>query len=68
MQPLAVFLLARLGARVSVAPNDKKEVQVMVTPGDKAIAGDYVASFRANGRGESSSADFRVTVTTSMIR
>ena len=37
----------------SVAPNEKKEVQVLVTPGDKAIAGDYVASFRANGRGES---------------
>ena len=51
----------------SVAPNDKKEVKVLVTPGDKAIAGDYVASFRANGRGESSSADFRITVTTSTI-
>jgi uncharacterized repeat protein (TIGR01451 family) len=51
----------------SVAPNDKKEVQVQVTPSDKAIAGDYVASFRANGRGESASADFRITVTTSTL-
>ena len=51
----------------AVAPNEKKEVQVQVTPSDKAIAGDYVATFRANGRGESSSADFRVTVTTSTI-
>ena len=51
----------------SVAPNDKKEVQVLVTPSDKAIAGDYVASFRANGRGESASADFRITVTTSTL-
>ncbi len=51
----------------SVAPGDKKEVKVLVTPGDKAIAGDYVASFRANGRGETSSADFRVTVTTSTL-
>ncbi|MFZ5781523.1 MAG: NEW3 domain-containing protein [Pseudomonadota bacterium] len=51
----------------SIAPNDKKEVQVMVTPSDKAIAGDYVASFRANGRGESASADFRITVTTSTL-
>jgi uncharacterized repeat protein (TIGR01451 family) len=51
----------------SVAPNEKKDVQVQVTPSDKAIAGDYVASFRANGRGESSSADFRITVTTSTI-
>ena len=51
----------------SVAPNEKKEVQVLVTPGDKAIAGDYVASFRASGRGESASADFRITVTTSTL-
>ena len=40
---------------------------VVVTPADKAIAGDYVASFRANGRGESASADFRITVTTSTL-
>jgi len=51
----------------SVAPNEKKEVQVLVTPGDKAIAGDYVASFRASGRGESASSDFRITVTTSTL-
>lgn len=51
----------------SVAPNDKKEVQVLVTPADKAIAGDYVATFRANGRGEQASADFRITVTTSTL-
>lgn len=51
----------------SMAPNDKKEVQVMVTPAEKAIAGDYVASFRANGRGEQASADFRITVTTSTL-
>lgn len=51
----------------SLAPNEKKEVQVSVTPGDKAIAGDYVAAFRANGRGEQASADFRITVTTSTL-
>ena len=51
----------------SIAPNEKKEVQVQVTPGDKAIAGDYVASFRAAGRGESASADFRITVLTSTL-
>jgi uncharacterized membrane protein len=51
----------------SLAPNDKKDVQVSVTPADKAIAGDYVASFRANGRGEQASADFRITVTTSTL-
>src|SRR4029453_5435062 len=51
----------------SLAPGEKKDVQAMVTPADKAIAGDYVASFRANGRGESASADFRITVTTSTL-
>jgi uncharacterized membrane protein len=50
-----------------LAPNEKKEVQVLVTPADKAIAGDYVASFRATARGESSAADFRITVTTSTL-
>jgi len=51
----------------SVGPNEKKEVQVQVTPSEKAIAGDYVATFRASGRGESASADFRITVTTSTV-
>jgi uncharacterized membrane protein len=51
----------------SLAPNEKKEVRASVTPSDKAIAGDYVSTFRANGRGESSSADFRITVTTSTM-
>jgi uncharacterized repeat protein (TIGR01451 family) len=51
----------------SLAPNEKKEVQALVTPADKAIAGDYVSSFRASGRGESASADFRITVTTSTV-
>ena len=39
----------------------------MIERADKAIAGDYVAAFRANGRGESASADFRITVTTSTL-
>ena len=51
----------------SLAPNEKKDVHASVTPSDKAIAGDYVSTFRANGRGESSSADFRITVTTSTV-
>ncbi len=51
----------------TLAPNEKKEVQAVVTPGDKTIAGDYVASFRSNAKGESSSADFRITVTVSTI-
>ena len=54
-------------AIASIAPNDKTDVQVLVTPADKAIAGDYVASFRAAARGEQASADFRITVTTSTL-
>jgi uncharacterized membrane protein len=48
-----------------IAPNENKEVQARITPTVKAIAGDYVATLRANARGESASATFRVTVATS---
>jgi uncharacterized membrane protein len=48
-----------------IAPNENKEVQVRITPASKAIAGDYVTTLRANARGESASANYRVTVTTS---
>ena len=52
----------------TLAPSQKIEVQAVVTPGDKTIAGDYVASFRANSKGgDQSSADFRITVTVSTI-
>jgi uncharacterized membrane protein len=50
-----------------IAPNDNKEVQALITPTDKAIAGDYVTTIRAEARGESASANFRVTVTTSTL-
>jgi uncharacterized membrane protein len=50
-----------------IAPNDHKEVQALITPTDKAIAGDYVTTIRASSRGESGSASFRVTVTTSTM-
>jgi uncharacterized membrane protein len=42
-------------------------VQVEVTPSEKAIAGDYMISIRANGEGTSTNADFRTTVTTSTV-
>jgi uncharacterized membrane protein len=48
-----------------IAPNENKEVQARITPTAKAIAGDYVTTLRANARGESASATFRVTVATS---
>jgi uncharacterized membrane protein len=50
-----------------IAPNETKEVQALITPTEKAIAGDYVTTIRAAARGESASTTFRVTVTTSTI-
>jgi uncharacterized membrane protein len=50
-----------------IPPNENKEVQALITPTEQAIAGDYVTSVRASARGESASANFRVTVTTSTM-
>ncbi len=50
-----------------IAPNDTKEVQATITPPEKAIAGDYVTTLRANWRGDSAQASFRVGVATSTI-
>jgi uncharacterized membrane protein len=50
-----------------IAPNQNQEVQALVTPAPKAIAGDYVTTVRATSRGESASSNFRITVTTSLI-
>jgi uncharacterized membrane protein len=50
-----------------IAPNANKEVQALITPTEKAIAGDYVTTIRASTRGESASTTFRVTVTTSTL-
>ena len=51
----------------TLAPNEKKNVQALLTPSAKAIAGDYMTTFRANGKGDSTSADFRITVATSTL-
>ena len=40
-----------------IAPNENKEVQALVTPTAKAIAGDYVTTMRASARGEIGLAD-----------
>ncbi|MGB7260206.1 MAG: NEW3 domain-containing protein [Pseudolabrys sp.] len=50
-----------------IAPNQHKEVQALVHPSAKAIAGDYVTTLNASSRGENASARFRVTVTTSTV-
>jgi uncharacterized membrane protein len=50
-----------------IAPNENKEVQALITPTAKAIAGDYVTSVRAAARGESASQTFRIAVVTSTM-
>lgn len=51
----------------ALGPGETKTVSATLTPSGKALAGDYMTSFRANAGGESSSADFRVAVTTSTL-
>jgi uncharacterized membrane protein len=48
-----------------IAPNAQQEVQALITPIQKAIAGDYQTTLRATSRGESASSNFRITVVTS---
>ena len=50
-----------------IAPNENKEVQALITPAPKAVAGDYVTTVRASARGESAAQTFRVAVTTSTL-
>ena len=50
-----------------IAPGQNQEIQALLTPCGKAIAGDYVTVVRAASRGESASGNFRVTVTTSTL-
>jgi uncharacterized membrane protein len=48
-----------------IAPNQTAEVNALLTPTDKSLAGDYMATIRAAARGETASTQFRVTVSTS---
>jgi uncharacterized membrane protein len=50
-----------------LVPGKDTEVQALVTPSDKSLAGDYMVSLRANSRGESASSQFRITVNTSTV-
>ena len=43
------------------------KVTALVTPAAKALAGDYMVGFDANGNGSSSAAEYRVTVETSTL-
>jgi len=48
-------------------PNAEEKVVALVTPSDKALAGDYMMTVRASGDGASESANFRVTILTSTV-
>jgi uncharacterized membrane protein len=48
-----------------IAPNQTADVNALITPTDKSLAGDYMATIRAGSRGETASTQFRVTVATS---
>ncbi len=50
-----------------IAPNQHKQVQALIRPPAKAIAGDYVNTLTASTRGENGTANFRITVTTSTM-
>jgi uncharacterized membrane protein len=51
----------------SLVPGKDAEVQALITPSDKSLAGDYMVSVNANSRGESASSQFRITVDTSTV-
>jgi uncharacterized repeat protein (TIGR01451 family) len=50
-----------------IAPNQHVEVQALIQPPSKAIAGDYVTTLTASTHGENGTANFRVSVTTSTV-
>jgi uncharacterized membrane protein len=50
-----------------LVPGKDAEVQALVTPSDKSLAGDYMTSIRATSRGENASGQFRITVATSTV-
>jgi uncharacterized membrane protein len=50
-----------------LVPGKDAEVQALVTPSDKSLAGDYMTSIRATSRGENASSQFRITVATSTV-
>ncbi|MBI2873558.1 MAG: alpha-galactosidase [Firmicutes bacterium] len=51
----------------ALAPGETKQVQAVLKPSSKAIAGDYVVSVWAQGRETSDDAEFRVAVRTSTL-
>ena len=50
-----------------LVPGKDAEVQALVTPGDKSLAGDYMTAVSATSHGENASGQFRITVSTSTV-
>ena len=50
-----------------LVPGKDAEVQALVTPSDKSLAGDYMTSVSATSRGENASSQFRIAVSTSTV-
>ena len=50
-----------------LVPGKSSEVQALLTPGEKSLAGDYQATIRATSKGENASSQFRITVGTSTV-
>jgi uncharacterized membrane protein len=50
-----------------LVPGKDSEVQALVTPSDKSLAGDYMTAIRATSRSENASGQFRITVATSTV-
>jgi len=48
-----------------IAPGQTSDVNALITPSEKSLAGDYMTTIRAASRGEIASTQFRVTVATS---
>jgi len=50
-----------------IPPGQNKEVQALVTPPEKAVAGDYAPTLNVASRGETASTQFRIAVSTSTM-
>ncbi|MET4800223.1 NEW3 domain-containing protein [Bradyrhizobium sp. LB11.1] len=50
-----------------LVPGKDSEVQALLTPSEKSLAGDYQTTIRATSKGENASGQFRITVGTSTV-
>jgi uncharacterized membrane protein len=50
-----------------IEPGKDQQVQALITPTEKSLAGDYMVTIRASSRGDTSSTQFRVMVATSTV-